>query len=64
MSRVLLIGSDDQVTREIGDALSASAFPMEYSAGNADALQRLRTRSFGVVITRPDWKRCVPSGLE
>jgi anti-sigma regulatory factor (Ser/Thr protein kinase) len=27
---------------------------MEYSAGNADALQRLRTRSFGVVITNPD----------
>lgn len=54
MSRVLVIGSEDQVSREIGDALSAAAFPMEYSAGNADALQRLRARSFGVVITRPD----------
>jgi anti-sigma regulatory factor (Ser/Thr protein kinase)/ActR/RegA family two-component response regulator len=54
MSRVLVIGSDDQVSREIGDALVAAAFPVEYSAGNADALQRLRTRSFGVVITRPD----------
>jgi anti-sigma regulatory factor (Ser/Thr protein kinase) len=54
MSRVLVIGSDDQVSREIGDALSAAAIPMEYSAGNADALQRLRARSFGVVITRPD----------
>jgi anti-sigma regulatory factor (Ser/Thr protein kinase)/ActR/RegA family two-component response regulator len=54
MSRVLVIGSDSQVSREIGDALSAAAFPMEYSAGNADALQRLRTRSFGVVITKPD----------
>jgi anti-sigma regulatory factor (Ser/Thr protein kinase) len=54
MSRVLVIGSDNQVSREIGDSLSASAFPMEYSAGNADALQRLRLRSFGVVITCPD----------
>ena len=54
MSRVLVIGSDTQVSREIGDALSAAAFPMEYAAGDADALQRLRMRSFGVVITSPD----------
>ncbi len=54
MSRVLVIGSADQVSREIGDALSAADIPMEYSAGNADALQRLRARSFGVVITKPD----------
>ena len=54
MSRVLVIGSHTQVSREIGDALCAAAFPMEYSAGHADALQRLRARSFGVVITSPD----------
>ena len=54
MSRVLVIRSDTQVSREIGDALSAAAFPMEFSAGDADALQRLRMRSFGVVITSPD----------
>ena len=54
MSRVLVIGSGNKVSREIGDALSAAAFPMEYSAGHADALQRLRMRSFGVVITSPD----------
>ena len=54
MSRVLVIGSDSQVSREIGSALSATGFPMEYSAGHADALQRLRMRSFGVVITSPD----------
>src|SRR5271154_6882642 len=54
MSRVLVIGSADQVSREIGDALAAAAVPMEFSAGNADALQRLRARSFGVVITKPD----------
>ena len=54
MSRVLVIGSDAQVSRKIGDALSSADFPMEYSAGHADALQRLRMRSFGVVITNPD----------
>jgi anti-sigma regulatory factor (Ser/Thr protein kinase) len=54
MSRVLVIGSDAQVSRQIGGALSAADFPMEYSAGHADALQRLRMRSFGVVITSPE----------
>lgn len=54
MSRVLVIGSQSQVSREIGDALTAADLPMEYSAGHADALQRLRMRSFGVVITSPD----------
>src|SRR6516162_1493422 len=54
MSRVLVIGSKAQVSREIGEALSAADFPMEYSAGEADTLQRLRVRSFGVVITNPD----------
>jgi anti-sigma regulatory factor (Ser/Thr protein kinase)/ActR/RegA family two-component response regulator len=54
MSRVLIIGSHTQVSREIGDALTAAALPMEYSAGPADALKRLRIRSFGVVITSAD----------
>ena len=54
MSRVLVIGNTAEVSREIGDALSADAFPMEYSAGHADTLQRLRMRSFGVVITSPE----------
>jgi anti-sigma regulatory factor (Ser/Thr protein kinase) len=54
MSRVLVIGSHSQMSREIGGALSAASLPMEYAAGNADALQRLRIRSFGVVITSPD----------
>ena len=43
------------MSREIGDALAAADLPMEYSAGHADALQRLRMRSFGVVITSPDY---------
>ncbi len=54
MSRVLVIGNHTQVSGEIGDALSAADLPMEYSAGHADALKRLRARSFGVVITSPD----------
>ena len=54
MSRVLVIGSEAQVSREIGGALSGADFPMEYSAGHADALQRLRARAFGIVITSPD----------
>jgi DNA-binding NarL/FixJ family response regulator len=54
MSRVLIIGSHTQVGREIGDALSAADLPLEYSVGSADALQRLRAQSFGVVITSPD----------
>jgi anti-sigma regulatory factor (Ser/Thr protein kinase)/ActR/RegA family two-component response regulator len=54
MSRVLIIGSHAPVSREIGDALCAADLPMEYAAGPADALQRLRIRSFGVVITSAD----------
>ena len=54
MSRVLVIGNHTQVSREIGEALAANDFPMEYSVGHADALQRLRMRSFGFVITNPD----------
>jgi anti-sigma regulatory factor (Ser/Thr protein kinase) len=54
MSRVLIIGNESAVSRKIGDALSAIAIPVEYSAGYADTLQRLRMRSFGVVVTNPD----------
>lgn len=39
------------MSQEIGAALSAANLPVEYSAGHADALLRLRKRSFGVVIT-------------
>jgi anti-sigma regulatory factor (Ser/Thr protein kinase)/ActR/RegA family two-component response regulator len=54
MSRVLIIGSDKQVARDIGEALATSDIPTEFAAGNADALQRLRIRSFGVIITCSD----------
>jgi anti-sigma regulatory factor (Ser/Thr protein kinase) len=50
MSRILIIG-DQPLGREIGAMLSAADMPVEYAAGHADALLRLRMRSFGVVIT-------------
>jgi anti-sigma regulatory factor (Ser/Thr protein kinase)/ActR/RegA family two-component response regulator len=53
MSRVLVIGSENEVSRAIVDALSAADFPVEYSVGHADTLQRLRSRSFGIVVTSP-----------
>src|SRR3984957_3337988 len=53
MSRILIIGNRE-VSHEIGDALCAADLPMEYAAGPADALQRLRVRAFGVVVTSPD----------
>ena len=54
MSRVLVIGQNNHVSGEIGEALTSAALPMEYAAGHVDALHRLRMRSFGVVITSPD----------
>ena len=54
MSRVLIIGSHAPVSREIGESLCAASLPVEYSAGNTDALKRLRIRAFGVVITSAD----------
>ncbi|MDE1178771.1 MAG: ATP-binding protein [Edaphobacter sp.] len=54
MSRILVIGTFDSVSCAIGERLTAAGVAMEYAAGNADALQRLRLRSFGVVITCPE----------
>jgi DNA-binding NarL/FixJ family response regulator len=54
MNRALIIGSHTLVSREIGVALKAAGLPMEYSAGPAHALKRLRARPFDVVITSAD----------
>jgi anti-sigma regulatory factor (Ser/Thr protein kinase)/ActR/RegA family two-component response regulator len=54
MSRILIIGNHTPVGREIADAITAANLPTECSAGHADALRRLRVRSFGVVITSAD----------
>jgi anti-sigma regulatory factor (Ser/Thr protein kinase)/ActR/RegA family two-component response regulator len=54
MSRVLIIEGRNHVSHNVGDALAACDLPVEYAAGHADALQRIRIRSFGVVITSAD----------
>jgi anti-sigma regulatory factor (Ser/Thr protein kinase)/ActR/RegA family two-component response regulator len=60
MSRILIIGDqlltmgDEPLSREIGAKLTAQDLPVEYAAGHADALLRMRMRSFGVVITSCD----------
>jgi anti-sigma regulatory factor (Ser/Thr protein kinase) len=54
MSRVLIIEGHDPVSRNVGSALAAALLPFEYAHGHADALLRLRRRSFGVVITNPE----------
>jgi anti-sigma regulatory factor (Ser/Thr protein kinase) len=53
MSRVLVIGCDTRLSQQIGNTLSAADLPMDYVAGHADALNLLRIRPFGVVITSP-----------
>jgi anti-sigma regulatory factor (Ser/Thr protein kinase) len=53
MSRVLVIQSDNPVSKEIGDALLGWNFPVEVAAGHVDALHKLRMMSFGVVVTSP-----------
>lgn len=54
MSRVLVIQSDNPVSRAIGDTLAGWNFPFEYAAGHADTLHKLRMMSFGVVVTAPE----------
>ncbi len=54
MSRILIIEDHNHVSHTIGDHLTSAGLPLDYAAGNADSLQRLRVRSFGVVITSGD----------
>jgi DNA-binding response OmpR family regulator len=56
MSRILIIGDEYHLSEEIGAALKAVDLPVDYAAGHADALQRLRMQSFGVVITSRESK--------
>ncbi|MBV8675462.1 MAG: ATP-binding protein, partial [Acidobacteriaceae bacterium] len=51
MSRILIIHDDSQLSCEIGSILNKMDMPLEYAAGHADALRRLRMRSSDVVIT-------------
>ena len=54
MSRVLIIVSQIPISREIGELLAADDLPIEYAAGNIDAVHRLRCRSFSVIVTSAD----------
>jgi anti-sigma regulatory factor (Ser/Thr protein kinase) len=54
MSRILIIEDHNHVSHAIGDLLAAASLPLDYAAGNADTLKRLRVHSFGVVITSGD----------
>jgi anti-sigma regulatory factor (Ser/Thr protein kinase)/ActR/RegA family two-component response regulator len=49
-----MMGSKVEVSHKIGCALAAADFPLEFATTDADALERLRMRPFGVVITSPD----------
>jgi anti-sigma regulatory factor (Ser/Thr protein kinase)/ActR/RegA family two-component response regulator len=54
LSRVLIIASPNPVSRQVGDLLTAAGLPFEYAAGHIDAIHRLRSRAFGVIITSAD----------
>jgi anti-sigma regulatory factor (Ser/Thr protein kinase) len=52
MSRILIIGGEcTDLSGKISAALKDADLPLECAAGHADAVMRLRMRSFGVVIT-------------
>ena len=52
MSRILIIGDQcQQLSAEIGSVLASINIPVEYAAGDADALKLLGMQSFDVVIT-------------
>jgi hypothetical protein len=50
----MVIRNNAEVSREILRRLAVDDFPAEHARGHVDALQRLRRRSFGVVVTPPD----------
>jgi anti-sigma regulatory factor (Ser/Thr protein kinase)/ActR/RegA family two-component response regulator len=51
MDRILLIAVDDALREGLGHSTSLAGCVFEKAAGSADALRRLRRRSFGVAIT-------------
>ena len=53
MRQILLIGVDRDVVGLIAQLLAKMQCAHEFAAGHADALRRLRLRSFDVVITDP-----------
>jgi len=53
MRQVLMIGTDSDVNRAIGEALTKAGCTFECAAGDADALRRIRRESFDVLLTSP-----------
>ena len=51
MNRILIIGDECHLSEELGAVLKAVDVPLEYAAGQTEALEQLRTQAFGVVIT-------------
>ena len=51
MNRILIIGETLQISRDVAAALAEADVPTESVAGHAEALDRLRSRSFGAVVT-------------
>jgi DNA-binding NarL/FixJ family response regulator len=51
MNRILIIGDECHLSEELGAVLKALDVPLEYAAGQTEALEQLRTQAFGVVIT-------------
>jgi len=54
MSRVLVIQSDNPVSKQIGETLAGWNIPTDLAAGHADTIRKLRLMAFGVVVTSPD----------
>jgi anti-sigma regulatory factor (Ser/Thr protein kinase)/ActR/RegA family two-component response regulator len=53
MQQVLLIGKDCDLNGVIGEALTRAGCTFECAAGDADALRRIRRKSFEVMLTSP-----------
>ena len=51
MRQVLLIGTDCELNRSIGEVLTKAGCTFECAAGDVDALRRIRRESFDVVLT-------------
>ncbi len=51
MSRVLIVDSQNPISREIGERLAEGGLSIEYAAGHIDAVHRLRCRAFGLIVT-------------
>ena len=51
MKRILIIGDECHLSEELGAVFKTVDLPLEYAAGQTEALEQLRTQVFGVVIT-------------